>query len=46
MNVKTGFDNSILRMNTNQYLGVTYGGTDDGSPDCRFDHCRWLDGWE
>jgi hypothetical protein len=31
--------------NLNSFQGVVYGGIYDGSPKCRCNYRRWIDGW-
>ena len=31
--------------NLNPFQGVVYGGIHDGSPKCRCNYRRWIDGW-
>ena len=35
-----------LRRNLNSFQGVVYGGIHDGSPECRCNYRRWIDGWK
>src|SRR5260370_23221186 len=55
MNTTTGFDSSANLMtlpcvffggrNLNSFQAVVYGGIHHGSPKCRCNYRRWIDGW-